>query len=104
MYELSTVRNASHLLPTGGSLVRNLADEIELLRKELEQRDKVIDDRVKQLSEDFEGYHEINDRRWCMAQLVEAKASGMMNQKIHNDLWPVATCQDGANACDQTDG
>lgn len=43
MYEnLDTVRNASHLLPTGGSLVRGLADEIELLRKELQQRDEFV--------------------------------------------------------------
>lgn len=39
---LSTVRNASHLLPTGGELVRDLADEIELLRRELLWRDESI--------------------------------------------------------------
>lgn len=83
-----------------------LQGELVLLREELNRRDKVIDDRVKQLSEDFEGYHEIDKRRWCMSQLVEARAFREANLRIHDDLRPVAvaTCRDGANAWDQTDG
>ncbi len=80
--------------------------ELTLLRDELRARDRVIDDRVSQLSEDFEEYDEADDRRWCMAQLVEAKAFQMGNLGIHEGLRPVAvdTCREGANAWDQTDG
>lgn len=81
-----------------------LQNELTLLRNELERRDEVIDDRVKQLSEDFEKYQEIDKRRWCMTQLVEVKALRNANLQIHGDLRSVATCRDGANARDQTDG
>lgn len=88
---LSRVRNASHLLPTGGELVRDLADEIELLRKELERRDKVVDGLVE-LIISKDGAKEClrssgTSLPRCTSRLCAVKVIREANQKIHNDLW-----------------
>ncbi len=88
MFEnLGTVRNASHLLPTGGSLVRDLAYEIELLRRELEQRDEFVDQQLDRLDNVLQRYRcrsdSIGDWRSAKNQLVTVRDE---NRRIHKDL------------------
>lgn len=89
---LSTVRNASHLLPTGGELVRDLADEIELLRDELERRDEVLESRRLTL---VDLTHKASIRKnilehseWCMRWNQQNSLAAVKNefQRIHDDL------------------
>ncbi len=87
---LSTIRNASHLLPTGGELVRDLADEIELLQKELERRDKVVDGLVETLQMKVEACRKMGapyDSGFCAPlEIIVLKNIQNEFQQIHDEL------------------
>lgn len=88
---LDQIRENSHLLPfSDGMVVRDLADEIELLCDELRRRDKVVDELVETLQMKVEECRKIGapyDSGFHAPQeIILLKHIRMKNMEIHDDL------------------
>lgn len=87
---LKKIRDASHLLPDpGGEVVRDLITEIEILREELHQRDKYVDEYIGRLDRVIQR-NAYRSYRWVTLadqqnQLIAVRDESL---RIHKGLHP----------------